>query len=226
MACVYWITPDIGDDFRKQGYIGITSNTLHKRMFAHRTQYSKFCEGDNKVGCKKLYSYVKQHGGWENLHIKILCEGSTEYCLELEEKLRPIPNIGWNTRVGGDKHVMYQRKFTDETRKRLAAVRQTWVMCEETRQIMSEQRTGKGNPMFGVKPWNNGSATKISKLTWFHAEEIYKNWCESRSGVKVLSRSFPALNYHTIDSMIRKFRKGWIPHQDICWLQYRNEYNE
>jgi hypothetical protein len=62
---------------------------------------------------------IKKHG--DRLIISTLVIGDEPYCLDVEHKLRPAQNIGWNVAVGG-LAPMLGRKHTDRTRRKLASI--------------------------------------------------------------------------------------------------------
>lgn len=74
-----------------QGYVGVSSNA-QKRWYGHKLkpQNGHFSNAINKYG-------------WDNLIKKVVLIGDENYCLEIEEKLRPANNIGWNLVKGGGK---------------------------------------------------------------------------------------------------------------------------
>lgn len=224
MAFVYWITNNIEDDICSQGYVGVTSKSVATRIKSHKQSYVRFCNG-GKAGCRKLYAIIKKLGGWDNVQVKTICESSTDYCLDLEYKLRAEPNVGWNTRVGGDHRVMFKRKFTEETKRKLALVRKTWVMSDKTRESMSRRRMSEGNPMFGTLPWKNPASTESSRNTWLAADRIYNYWVSHNfPGFLRTSNQFSDLNINSITTMVSKFKLGWIPTEDDNWKIYKESY--
>lgn len=223
MAYVYWITDNPSENILKYGYIGITKSTVEKRIKGHKTAYRAFLLG-KKVGCYKLFREVKDRGGWtDSIKVIVICEADIEYCIQVENKLRPLPNTGWNIRVGGDYHIMFKREITQETKDKLAFVRKSWVMSQETRERVSKNRLKEGNPMFGVLPWDNPASTEESKIAWLYSHLVYYYWLQSdcKVGVRTVHKHFSDLNYWSLDSMIRKFRIGWIPEEDTDWLKYK-----
>jgi hypothetical protein len=222
MAFIYWITTDKLLNPLLDGYIGLTSLSVASRLKSHQYSYSQFVKGKS-VGCKKLYSTIKKLGGWEKVSVVTICESNTDYCVSLENKLRPEPDTGWNTRVGGEYDVMYKREVTVETKLKLVEVRKSWVLSQESRVKLSKDRKGNGNPMYGVLPWLNPASNTSSKFTWLFAGEAYNHWLNTQQGVKKMSRFFTNLNYWTLDSMIRKFREGWIPNHDTEWTKYKEQ---
>ena len=72
-----------------QGYIGITCN-INQRIRQHR------CAG-------RLTS---------DKELVLLCVGTKDYCLDMEYKLRPEPNMGDNQNSGGEYRTQYKRPNT------------------------------------------------------------------------------------------------------------------
>ena len=218
MAFLYWITDDETEDPASYGYIGITSKTVDKRLYRHRYDFERYVK-TGKSSCVKLYNKVRHLGGWSKVTCKTLCESTVEHCLFLEQRLRSSENIGWNIKIGGPIPGMLDKKSSEKTKEKLRQVRSKWELSEESRLKMSLDRMGVNNPMSGTLPWLNPSSNELSIFTWKHSDVIYDKWLESnKCGVRVLFKNFADLNYWTIDSMIRKFKLGWIPRSDANWL--------
>jgi hypothetical protein len=73
---VYWLYSDHGTNPRLHGYVGVTCS-LFRRIWHHHNR------------------------GLPAFKVKILLRGTQDQCLELEKRLRPTQDIGWNTRAGG-----------------------------------------------------------------------------------------------------------------------------
>jgi hypothetical protein len=89
MYKIYWIKYPEHNDPLKEGYIGLTSQTIEKRFMDH-----KFNKKNKLLAnrCKK-----------ENVDVVCLQENLTEKQARLiEENYRPTENIGWNINKGGD----------------------------------------------------------------------------------------------------------------------------
>ena len=88
---VYWVhRPDHTDMF-SEGYVGVTNNPA-RRWFRH-SRYS-----DNQ----HLKAAIKKYG-WDNLIKEVVLIGEETYCYDLEAKIRPTRQIGWNIAEGGAK---------------------------------------------------------------------------------------------------------------------------
>lgn len=130
MYYVYWLKlPGFNLD---QGYIGISHN-CKERLSGHKRKTNAHL----KNAFAKYGEQIKQ---------VILLAGTKEYCLLMEEKLRPTEDIGWNIVKGGGmpprkkkgqgkgakmpdgfnqgaKHPMYGRHHTAESKAKASA---TW----------------------------------------------------------------------------------------------------
>ena len=95
-SVVYWIRSSDHSDMAVQGYIGVAKNAS-KRWWGHKWAL-KAGRHENPI----LSNAVKKHG-WDNLVKQVLVVSDEGYCYELESKLRPLENIGWNINAGGKK---------------------------------------------------------------------------------------------------------------------------
>ncbi len=88
---VYWIRRPDHDDIRCQGYVGVTKR-FDRRLFEHKTLRQNI-----------YLTHAIAKYGWDNLVKEKVVLASEEYCLEIEQKLRPKDRIGWNLIKGGGK---------------------------------------------------------------------------------------------------------------------------
>ena len=91
MTSVYWIKHKDHIDIFSQGYVGVSKNTE-----ARFNRHSKYSDNPHLLAAIKKY-------GWNNLIKQIILIGSDSYCYEIETKIRPIRQIGWNIAEGGSK---------------------------------------------------------------------------------------------------------------------------
>ena len=94
---LYWIHLPEHTDPLSEGYVGITSRTVKKRFQEHKVKR------DLPDDCL----------------IDTLCVGDKSQILQLENKHRPEPNIGWNVRSGGH----HGARHSDETKERWSDIR-------------------------------------------------------------------------------------------------------
>lgn len=92
-SVVYWIHAPEHKDMLNEGYIGITKNSIYKRWREHSTNIL------NTDNTHKVYKPLRQQ---DTLIFEIvLVAESREYCEDVEARLRPTHNIGWNVVKGG-----------------------------------------------------------------------------------------------------------------------------
>ncbi len=126
MAAVYWIHLEEHSDLFSEGYIGFTSKPVKKRISEHFAGAKS-----EKVRCPHLEKAIRKYGT-DRLIVKTVCIGTSDYCLELENRLRPRPLIGWNVGIGGEKPAI-GRIVGEETRKKLSIASSRQVMSDETK---------------------------------------------------------------------------------------------
>ena len=89
MVSVYWIRHQDHTDIFSQGYVGISAN-LKVRLNHHISQPTN----------KHIKNAITKYG-WNNLVKQVVLIADSDYCLDIEKKLRPTDFIGWNATVGG-----------------------------------------------------------------------------------------------------------------------------
>lgn len=95
-SVLYWIHLKEHTDMFSEGYIGVSKN-FNKRINKHFcTLRNNTHENDHLNNAYNLYKE-------ENLRVDKILIGTEDYCYEIEEKLRPDRNIGWNINKGGYK---------------------------------------------------------------------------------------------------------------------------
>lgn len=86
--CVYWIRHPEHTDMFTQGYIGITK---------HGRQERRLWEHKNVSGNNHLKNALNKY----DTKMEVILISDNDYCIDIEKKLRPEPNIGWNITCGG-----------------------------------------------------------------------------------------------------------------------------
>lgn len=183
---VYWIRAAEHTDMFSQGYIGVSKNSA--RRFE---EHSKSKEN------RHLFFAIKKHG-WNTLIKTDILIADIKYCLDIEAKLRPIENIGWNCAAGGGKPPVLTgerlalkgraawnkgKQMPQSTKDKISAAVQRQMQDPEHRVLLSKLKLGKPSPRRGVKlsaeliekmrlsKIGKPSKKKGSKLT----PEAYKN---------------------------------------------------
>jgi group I intron endonuclease len=150
MTSVYWIAHKDHTDIFSQGYVGV-SNNVEKRWDYHKKK------GENN----HIRNAIKKYG-WDNLVKKVVLIGEEDYCLGIENKLRPADKIGWNLVCGGGKPP--------------SALGKKFYCSAETKQKMSLARLG------GI-PWNKGKQlNETQKQKLFNLPEYMKDKPHGRLG--------------------------------------------
>lgn len=112
MACLYWIRKPEHTDIFSEGYVGVTKHTAEERYREHLVK----AKGSQKN--TKVARAIKKYGSV--LIVETIVISDIDYVIDLENKLRPQKNIGWNIHVGG----LYQNKdvfVPEERRKKISA---------------------------------------------------------------------------------------------------------
>lgn len=109
---LYWIHRTCHKNIKTEGYVGITKNP--------DTRYQS-----HKLAAKEDNKYIISRAirKYSDLEYTILCCGSRGYIIDLEYKLRPQSNIGWNIAIGGLNCNLGKRLSDDE--KLIVALRTT-----------------------------------------------------------------------------------------------------
>ena len=133
---LYWIRHKDHTDMFSQGYIGVSKNT--KTRFERHSKYS-----DNQ----HLKAAIKKYG-WDNLIKQIVLIGEEKYCYDLETKIRPTKQIGWNIAEGGKKPPMTQYRGDNYVSPLKGKKKQTpWLfgrkVSDKQKQLASERRKVK-----------------------------------------------------------------------------------
>lgn len=96
-AQVYWIRAAHHSDMTLDGYVGVSKNAQKRWLYGHSWAHRKG-RHDNAKMANAISKY-----GWDNLIKTVLVVADENYCYDLERKLRPTDNIGWNLVIGGGK---------------------------------------------------------------------------------------------------------------------------
>lgn len=214
---MYWIHKPEDVDFTNFGYIGVTARSVDERYKQHKS--------DASSGSKlSVHNAIRKYG--DKLVVDTLVEGSEEYCYMIEQKLRPTAHLGWNIRVGGADTSMTGVTHSEETRKKMSEAKKGWTPSEELRRLVSENMKGRKKSPVAVKarsdtvlqePWRG--APESNRVLWLHADDIYK-----RVLVEGESKRRVALSYgfrpNSLDTMLSKFKTGWLPQHDSTWNAY------
>lgn len=174
---VYWLRLPEHTDMFTQGYVGISNNT-RKRFSAHK-----------KASQNPHLLHAIQKHGFDNIIKQIVLISDKDYCLDIEQKLRPTKMIGWNLEAGGGcppalkNKASFEKGFTpwnkgipmsDESKAKVSAAKKGAKLSDETRAKMSASRMGKipykmtdeikakiSASLIDNTPWNKGKKSEI-----------------------------------------------------------------
>jgi hypothetical protein len=170
MSSVYWIRQTSHTDMFSQGYIGV-SNDFERRIRHHRTkpQNAHLANAINKYG-------------WDNLVKEVVLIAEDTYCYDIEAKLRPSDNIGWNLVFGGGKppvttkgrkmpfHVLEAiikantgKKHTKEHNAKISKANVGRKMSDKNKEAIKLSNATRINPMKG-KHFLKVKCTHCSKM--------------------------------------------------------------
>lgn len=92
-SVVYWIHKPEHTDILTEGYVGITNKQVSKRWYKHKLDAKE-------DGSLPVHRAINKYD--DIIFEVILAADNREYCQDIEKKLRPTINIGWNVAQGGD----------------------------------------------------------------------------------------------------------------------------
>lgn len=131
-SVVYWIHRPSHTDMFSEGYIGITNRRANRRWVEHKRGGS----------CKTLSNALIKYD--DVVFDIVLVANTRDYCEQIERKLRPHKNIGWNIKEGGDDAVPSNTYNTTPgglaNKKRIELLKQThpdWIAKAKAKQQAS-----------------------------------------------------------------------------------------
>lgn len=241
MAFVYWIHLPEHTNMLSEGYIGFTSKTVLERWKGHlKESHRKRCPN------YPLYNAIKKYE--DRLIVSTLAEGCDQYCLDLENKLRPSVKIGWNLQIGGGSGSS-PALFSEEARQKISAAGKLRKMSPETKAKLISANTGKRrsdevraklsifrkgkkkDPSVIAKhkdtlknePWR---AQAANKDVWAKADSLYSLFLTNiKMGTVTLSK-LSEINKDSLTTILKRFRNGWVPHVDPYWIKFSHTYKE
>jgi len=133
---VYWIRHKDHTDMFSEGYIGVSSNP--KNRWIRHWKYN---------GNQHLKNAIDKYG-WNNLVKEIILFGEKKYCFNVEIKIRPTRQIGWNISEGGAKPPTPQSRGPNYVSPLKGISKQTpWMIgrkvSDRERQLASERKKVK-----------------------------------------------------------------------------------
>ena len=149
---VYWIRCSDHTDMTSQGYIGVSKNA-QKRFKQHL----------EKKHNPHLVNAIHKYG-WDNLVKEQILIAEEDYCYDIEGKLRPTTNMGWNIAVGGGVPPTPLKVHAIGMRLKMSAINKIRLQDPVAREKFAKAR-------LGLTSWNKGkkaSPETIEKLRLSH----------------------------------------------------------
>ena len=223
MSFLYWIRLPEHSDITSQGYVGITSKTVAYRFDKHRRH-------SNNPKTKKYTIHNAFLKYQDKILVDTILEGSQEYCLLMEQRLRPAPSIGWNQSQGGAK-TRLGISCSEETKLKISASKVGKKMDQAHRVRLTAAITGiprstecKNKISLAHKKiptWSHGAADSATWVSAIHLHNIYKE--NPSFGTRSLGKIVDIPEGRLV-SILNKFRNGWNPNEDqeyLSWLKER-----
>lgn len=212
---VYWIRRPDHTDMFMEGYIGVTTNSLHKRMTSHKSAARK--------GAKTIIAKaIRKH---QDLICTEILVAPLWYCLEVENKLRPFPGIGYNMAEGGFLG-RQDVKTSKSTLERLSeSIKMAYILdptlskrCGGSNKGRkhSEQTKQKLRLRKKQTAWNNSAS---SKEVWLDAVKVYDYVTEHGCGHVKVALHFKVAAW-TYAAVVKKIKTGWNPHTCPEWQEF------
>lgn len=225
MAFVYWIHLEEHKDVFTEGYVGITTQTVKQRFRCHKSLA--------KAGeITHLYAAMRKHG--DKIIVTPLLDADIDYCRNIEFKLRPTHNVGWNIGVGGAKTTLgYRhtpeslekiskagmgRKITEDGLRRIGEAHKGMQHSDEARKAMSESKK-----LLLSAPWINPAA---NLNVWAAAKEIYQVSRDINSFSPSKVGKYFLLSPNQASTLCKKLQIGWNPSEDPLYLSWLEDYKQ
>jgi hypothetical protein len=240
MAVVYWIHLPEHTSILTQGYVGFTSRTTELRFKQH-------CRDSLNLGnTTTLYRAMRKYR--TNIIVTTLVEGSNDYCLNLELKLRGSSNTGWNINVGGAQGSL-GKVLSDETKRKLSLALTGNVVSDSTRAKISLSNKGRTLKLSPEQIENRSAkykAIKHTPNTLLKRQLFYKNnpWRSAKANkeiwssctilydlfkegfTKTLAAEYIGVSGKQLICIWSKFEADWNPKSDGVYLDWCRNYKE
>ena len=142
---VYWIHHPDHTDMFSQGYIGVSKNA-QKRFKQHL----------EKKHNPHLVNAIHKYG-WDNLVKEQILIAEEDYCYDIEGKLRPTINIGWNIAVGGGVPPTPLKVHGEGMRQKMSAINKLRLQDPVAREKFAKAR-------LGLTSWNKGQKASLETV--------------------------------------------------------------
>lgn len=244
MAVLYWLRLPSMTDMTKEGYIGVSKTTAEKRYTRHKW----FAKQSSLHVSRAIMKYG------DEILVETLVEGSSEYCFELENKLRPTVDIGWNTAIGGQIPGNLGKKDSADTLAKKSAAMKGRVFSEESKRLMSVNRKGikfSESHLENMRKCQLGKKrseetkqrqreaklanpapvieswahSKANKSIWAMAADVFGFYRENPKSTSGEAEVAFQLTRQKLSILYKKLKSGWNPSEDSAYMSWLSEYN-
>lgn len=213
MSIVYWIRLPDHDNIATQGYVGITCLGVDQRFKLHKQAKPR-----NGRKPTRIMNCIKKYG--DRLICETVLEGSREYCLFIENKLRSSENIGWNLAIGGVAPHL-GKKMSEESIKKSADKRRGAKRTNEM--VLANKLRAKEQFEAYKNEWDHPHSNKTA---WRCALDIYNVFASGGIfGRRSISKLFN-IGPDSAMKVVNKIKAGWIPIEDPDWASFKNKEAE
>lgn len=228
MAFVYWIKhKELHKDFMSEGYIGVTSKTVQHRFTSH-ILLSKNTDVPSRRP-QVVHRAINKYG-LENIEVVTLLESSVAYCYDIENKLRPSPNIGWNVRIGGDTPPTLGRPQTDHQKSVVSKMSSGSFMDKDHQKVLLQKLSNRDVPeeerkrrsISADKHPLDTPNTNIDILS--RINDLYE--CYLLGMKQLRSSKHCGIPYRGMKSMFKSFDEGYNPYEDDRIQDFIKSYED
>lgn len=223
---LYWIRKNTDTDIFTEGYVGVTINP-DARWKSH-LYYAKTNKRNHK-----LYNALRKS---EDFSMQIIVCSNVDYCLNLENKLRPLTNIGLNHAEGGraTQQGRLDYNYSSDVKQKISegvkrAYKENKEFAEKQKickigklvSDLTKERMSSSAKKSDRTKWRNNVA---DKELWFNADDYYKLFKEDENITPSLFAEKCKLPLGKIGALLKSFRKGWNPTKDKEYIKFKENY--
>lgn len=223
-----------------EGYVGVSVKGAHVRFREHRS-------ATKNGSTLPVHNFMRKYG--ETIVVTTVVNAPIEYCYEVEQKLRPNPNIGYNVSAGGESTNLGSRR-TEECKAKMSADRigkkptseasenvrkankaKVFNHTDEAKVKISEAVKARGGFSKNARdaatavnklkePWDNPFA---DKSVWLEACRIYKELQDNPDQTPWFLSKTVGIAHSKLNVIHKKIKAGWNPSLDTEWLIFSSK---
>lgn len=207
---VYWIHLPEHTDLFSEGYVGITTIGVKERFKRHKT--AALVSKVNAKRSQRINHCINKYG--DSLVVDTLLLADQDYCFEMEAKLRPSTNIGWNLARGGRGPAAGRKNSPEHIRK----------VAEANRGLKRTAEQNAANSMRLISyqallpDWQRGRANKV---VWLQAPIIYAWHVSTRLVGRRSASKALGLPPDALILPLKRIKAGWVPSEDSEYMAWK-----